>query len=181
LNVGAGVVGRVGTRTSLELSVGRDDRVNDTQWVQNFGAFLSDTTHHTFARLRQTVLSITARANVTLSPSLSAQVYAQPFLASGSFSDWRELANPRAEAYADRYAAYGGGANPNGFNAKSFNSNAVLRWEYRPGSVLFFVWQQGRSDGRNPGTFEAGRDLGDLFRTYPNNTFLIKASYWFNP
>ena len=61
------------------------------------------------------------------------------------------------------------------------NSNVVFRWEYRPGSVLFVVWQQGRADGRNPGTFEAARDLQSLFATNPNNTFLIKLSYWFNP
>jgi hypothetical protein len=57
-----------------------------------------------------------------------------------------------------------------------------VRWEYRPGSTLFFVWSQGRefSDGR-PSDFSLGRDLGDLFERHPNNTFLIKASYWFNP
>jgi hypothetical protein len=57
----------------------------------------------------------------------------------------------------------------------------VLRWEYRPGSVLFFVWQQGRFDGeRNPGTFNLGRDYSDLFKTRSDNTFLVKGSYWFS-
>ena len=73
------------------------------------------------------------------------------------------------------------GAVPDGFNDKQFNSNVVFRWEYLPGSVLFLVWQQGRSDDRNAGTFDAGRDFGDLFRTHPNNTVLLKVSYWFNP
>lgn len=116
-----------------------------------------------------------------MTPDLSFQLYAQPFIASGASSAWRELSDPRAAAYGDRFAPYGSGAAPGAFNSKQFNSNAVLRWEYRPGSVLFFVWQQGRSDARNPGTFDHRRDLGTLFGSRPDNTLLIKASYWFNP
>lgn len=101
--VEAGLVARVGTRTSFELSTGYESRVLDAQWVANFGSTLSDTTHFTFARLDQDVLQLTARANVTLSPTLSLQLYAQPFIASGEFSDWRELADPYARDYDARY------------------------------------------------------------------------------
>jgi hypothetical protein len=65
---------------------------------------------------------------------------------------------------------------------KQFNSNAVVRWEYRPASTLFLVWQQGRAQelgGR--GTFVPGRDVRDLFGARPLNTLLLKLSYWFNP
>jgi len=72
------------------------------------------------------------------------------------------------------------GATTQDFNVKQFRSNTVLRWEYRPGSALFLVWQQGRQDSRNPGTFDVGRDYGDLFKTRSDNTFLIKGSYWFS-
>ncbi len=177
----AGVSGRVGTRTSIEAGVGYERRADDTQPVRNFGAVLSDTVHYTFAALTQDILDIEVRTNVTLTPTLSMQLYAQPFIASGDFDDWREMTDPRAARYADRYQPYGGGADPAGFNQKQFNSTAVLRWEYRPSSVLFVVWQQGREDGRDPGTFELGRDLRSLFYTHPDNTLLIKLSYWFNP
>jgi hypothetical protein len=177
----AGILGRVGTRTSLEFEAGFERRVDDTQWVRNYGVIFSDTIHHTFASLAQNILEITARANVTLTPTLSMQLYAQPFIASGAFSDWREMVDARNRSYPARYAPYGGGATPGGFNEKQFNSNAVLRWEYRPGSVLFVVWQQGRSDDRDPATFELGRDLRHLFFTHPDNTLLVKLSYWFNP
>ncbi len=177
----AGVLGRVGTRTSVELEASYERRADDTQWVRNYGATLSDTVHHTFAALTQDILAITARANVTLTPELSLQLYAQPFVASGAWDDWREMVDPYARRYADRYAPWGGGAVPQGFNEKQFNSNVVLRWEYRPGSVLFLVWQQGRLDRRDPGSFEAGRDLRNLFLTHPDNTLLVKVSYWFNP
>ena len=179
--LGAGIVGRIGTRTSLELGGSYERRVDDSQWVTNRGVLFSDTIHYTFARLDQNILAVTARANVTLTPALSVQLYAQPFVATGAWADWRELADARASAYADRLVPYGGGAVPTGFNSKQFNSNAVLRWEYRPGSTLFLVWQQGRFDQRDPGSFEFGRDLGSLFNARPDNTLLVKASYWFNP
>src|SRR5204863_214365 len=56
-----------------------------------------------------------------------------------------------------------------------------LSWEYRPGSTIFVVWTQGRDQGeRDPGSFLPVRDLRNLFSARPNNTFLVKASYWLN-
>ena len=75
----------------------------------------------------------------------------------------------------------GGSCDPGGFDFKQLNTNAVVRWEYRPGSAIFFVWQQGRfRDVGRPSTFDGLQDYQDLFALHPNNTFLIKASYWFN-
>ena len=133
------------------------------------------------ARLRQTTVSLTGRASWTATPTLTLQLYAEPFVSSGSFSDWRELDDPRANDYEARYRPYSSGEDPGGFNVKQFNSNVVLRWEYRAASTFFLVWQQGRSDGRNPGSFEMARDYRDLFRAHPINTILAKVSYWWNP
>jgi hypothetical protein len=112
-------------------------------------------------------------------------VYAQPFVSKGTFSNVRELsANPRAADYDSRYQAYGDTAYTNGvggFNFKQFRSNVVFRWEYRPGSTLFLVWSQGRgrSDGIE-GTRSFSGDLNDLFNLTPDNSFLMKVSYWIN-
>ena len=177
-----GLDARVASRFSASMVAGFDHIVNDQQWVGNFGVLRSDTTHYTFARLSQDILTITARANWTATPTLSLQLYGQPFVSSGSYADWRQVASPRAVAYEDRFRPYANGATPSGFNVKQFNSNAVVRWEYRPASVLFVVWQQGRSqDALNPGSFDARRDVGDLFSARPENTVLIKLSYWLNP
>ena len=173
---------RVSSRFSTTLSVAASKRADNQQWIANYGHFQSDTTHYTFARLAQTTVSMTARASFTATPLLTFQFYAQPFMSAGSFSDWRELDTPRDGDYDNRFQAYGNGAVPNGFNVKQFNSNAVVRWEYRPGSTLFFVWQQGRAqDALNRGSFEFNRDYRDLFRAHPVNTFLVKATYFFNP
>ena len=173
---------RISSRFSTSLNLAGSKRADSQQWVANYGHFLSDTTHYTFARLAQTTVAMTARASFTVTPLLTFQFYGQPFMSAGSFSDWRELGAPRADDYDDRFTSYGGGASPPGFNVKQFNSNAVVRWEYRPGSTLFFVWQQGRAqNGLNNGSFELQRDYRDLFRAHPVNTFLVKATYFFNP
>lgn len=180
--IDAGLSFRVATRFSASFTAAFNRGDNDQQWVANYGAFLSDTTHFTFARLDQTTLAVVARANWTATPTLSFQLYAQPFVTAGSYSDWRELAAARAPEYADRFRPYGAGATPSGFNVKEFNSNAVVRWEFRPGSALFVVWQQGRNeDDVNAGSFDGNRDVRDLFAAPPQNTFLMKMSYWLNP
>ena len=125
-----------------------------------------------------------ARPSVSLftPPTLSLQLYAQPFVSTGSFSNWREIALARSPDVAARFAAYRRGSNPDGFNFKQFNSNAVVRWEYRAGSTLFLVWQQGRARTEpGPDTFEFSRDYRNLFRLHPINTVLIKVAYWLNP
>jgi hypothetical protein len=91
----------------------------------------------------------------------------------------RELDSPRARDYTARFKPYALTSDPGGFNEKEFHSNMVLRWEYRPGSSIFVVWSQGRlQDDRNLGNFAPGRDYRDLFSARPDNTLLIKASYW---
>jgi len=172
---------RVSSRFSASLGANYEKSVNDHQWVGNFGDIGVDTTHYTFAHLDQHTLGLTSRMNFTASPALSLQVYGQPFMTTGKYSNWRELANPRAKLYADRYKPYAGG-DPGGFDFKQLRSNTVVRWEYRPGSTLFFVWQQGRElSSDQPSDFNFRHDLSNMFNLHPNNTLLIKASYWFNP
>ena len=178
----SGVDVRIASRFSASVYGSYDRVVNDQQWVGNYGALLSDTTHYTFARLEQDILALTARANWTATPSLSLQLYAQPFVTTGAFTDWRQLGSPRAPRYTDRFRPYGSGVPPDGFNVQQFNSNLVLRWEYRPASVLFVVWQQGRFlSGTNTSPFDATRDVRALFGAHADNTVLVKLSYWLNP
>jgi hypothetical protein len=64
------------------------------------------------------------------------------------------------------------------FNVKHFNANAVLRWEYRPGSTLFVVWSQQRDHATADGRFAPRRDAARLFGAPGPNVLAIKASYW---
>jgi hypothetical protein len=173
---------RTGARLNWELGARYQKNHDNTQWVQNFGVVGSDTTHYVFGHLHQDLLSFQARVNYTVTPTLSLQVYAEPFVTTGSYANLRELsATPRAANYDARFRPFTARPVSADFNVKEFNSNAVVRWEYRPGSAIYLVWQQARfQDDRDTGDFSARRDYGELFTTRPNNTFLIKASYWLN-
>ena len=134
-------------RFSSAFSLNYARNVSDNQWYGNFTDSVK-VTHYTFAHLNQTTTSATVRLNYTFTPNVSLQAYTQPFISKGTYSNVRQLsATPRADAYDDRYAAYGDTSvtnNPGGFNFKEFQSNVVFRWEYKPGSTLFLVWNEGR-------------------------------------
>ena len=159
------------------------------------------------ADLEQNTLSMDTRLNWTFTPTLSLQLFAQPFVFAGHYSRFKELAAPRTtdtkvygeagfgslcfDAVANRYTADPNGTcgtagqsaqaisldNPD-LNFRSLRGNAVLRWEYRPGSTLFLVWQQQRAGAESFGDFEFSRDANAIFRQRPDNIFVIKASYW---
>jgi hypothetical protein len=185
--------------TAIQMSVGMNfSGVNDdSQW---FGNFTDGTgTHYTFARLEQRTFSQNLRVSYTMTPTLTLQLYAQPFATKGNYlnenANWltdslitvREVSTtPRAADYEQRYQPYTlpGGASldpshASRFNFKQLRSNTVLRWEYRPGSTMFVVWTQGRDMFHNrPNTTTWRDETDELFKAHPDNTFLIKVAYW---
>jgi hypothetical protein len=64
------------------------------------------------------------------------------------------------------------------FNIRSLLLNAVMRWEFRPGSTVFLVWQQSRSERVSDGSFDFGRDISQLWSSAPENMFIVKFTYW---
>jgi hypothetical protein len=185
---------RVRPSSALSVAVGLSlsRNLDDSQWVENVtesaphgpggaaapGSSLA-TTHYVFGRLDQTTVAATLRVNYTLTPRLSIQLYGAPFVSAGGYDGFKELVDGRAAAYEDRYAPYPYAGDPN-FNYKSFRTTNVLRWEYRPGSTLFVVWQQGREEVTDAGRFRFGRDFGDVFRAAGHNVFLVKMAHWLN-
>ncbi|HEX8394829.1 MAG TPA: DUF5916 domain-containing protein [Longimicrobium sp.] len=168
-------------------------RVTDPLKTETFGA------RYLFASLDQTTVALETRLNYTFTPALSLQVYAQPFIASGDFGEIKELDRPRTFNFRvygrDVGQVVDGRIYPNGtgtgalsfpvpqpdFNFRSLRGNAVLRWEWRPGSTMYLAWQQNRSSAQPYGDFDLGRDGDELFGAAPDNVFLIKVSYWLNP
>ena len=144
-----------------------------SQWVENVGE------RYVFGRIDQRTVSLTARLNYTVTPTLSVQLYAQPFVSAGDYSEFKELVDGRSRDYDGRYAPTGYFGNPD-FNYRSFRTTNVVRWEYRPGSTLFVVWQQGREDQLARGTFDFRNDVSSVFGAPARNVFLVKWAYWLN-
>lgn len=199
---GGGAEVIVHPRENLELSVGPswNVSVDDNQYVEE-SVDADGQPHYVQARIRQTVLGATVRFNYTASPTLSVQVYAQPFVAAGSYTEYKETVDPRAARYADRHHTFrpdelmdgpdrivmvdradGSGSfvftRPD-FNFRELRSNVVVRWEYMPGSTLFFIWSQGRSDVVEDGRFRVGHDLRELARADGEHVLLAKLTFWF--
>jgi hypothetical protein len=163
---------------SAEVGIGQNRTIDDAQWVTNLVG--PERTHYVLGRLNQTTTSLTLRLSYTLTPTLSLQLYGQPFASAGRYENYKELTAGRERRYTDRYTpfAYEGNAD---FTVLSFRTTNVLRWEFKPGSAMFVVWQQGREGFRPDGSFQFGRDYGDIFATPSSNTVLVKLSYWLNP
>ncbi|HEU4699696.1 MAG TPA: DUF5916 domain-containing protein, partial [Gemmatimonadales bacterium] len=140
-------------------------------------------TRYLFADLDQTTLSSSLRVNAIFSPKLSLELYAQPFVSSVKYGSLKALAEPRSYAFTPD-----GGVGPDGatvtandFTFASLRGNAVLRWEYLPGSTMYLVWTQDRSVQEDVGDFRMGHSVGQIFQGKANNIFLVKFSYWWNP
>lgn len=130
-----------------------------------------------FAPLRQTEVGLETRFNMTFTPDLSLETYVQPLLSSGDFGEGRQLEAPQTFDFAPYPQSI-----PNlDFNLRSLRGNAVLRWEWRPGSTMYLAWQQNRQNVAPLGDFDLGRDRRALFGTAPDNIFVVKVSYWLNP
>jgi hypothetical protein len=145
--------------------------VDDPSYLTTFGR------RYVFAPLDQTTVGLETRFNMTFTPRLSLETYAQPLLSSADYGSATQLVAPRTYDFT----AYSGQIPNLDFNLRSLRGNAVLRWEWRAGSTLYFAWQQQRQDVAGIGDFDFGRDRQALFGTRPDNIFLVKVNYWINP
>jgi len=172
---------RFGTQLTASVGFGHFKNTDDAQWYDNYE--VGGVTHYAFAHLEQTTVSMNTRVNYTATPNLTFELYAAPFTSKGTYSTFKETsATPGAEDYASRYAPYTPPGTPStNFKFAQLRTNAVARWEYRPGSTLFVVWQHGRQgDPTTPQGQGWAADYRDLFDEHPDNTFLLKFAYWLN-
>ncbi len=184
---------------SPELSIQKDT----DQYVTAVADPLANQTYdnrYIFADIDQQTLSTSFRLDWTFSPSMSLQTYARPFITSGNFYNYKEFTTPyeyefdvygedrgTIQQIGDTYTVDPDAGGPaksfsfsdQDFNFKAIQTNAVFRWEYQPGSILYLVWQQDRSGLTSHNDFRLDRDFNRLFKAKPTNIFLIKLNYWF--
>lgn len=192
--------------SQINFSIGPAYSNNDEfrQWVGNFEdqtAMNTYNTRYVFARIKQHTLSANIRLNWTFSPTLSLQLFMQPFFAVGNYEGFKELAAPRTTDF-NKYGENGSTitydsnnneytVDPDGsgnaeafsfynpdFNYKSLRGTAVLRWEILPGSIFYFVLSHNQANFDDPGSFSFGRDFKNLWNTEGDDILMVKFSYW---
>ena len=123
---------------------------------------------------------MTTRVNYTMTPNLSVQVYAQPFVSSGNYAQFKELVNGRALDYDDRYAPYR--LRGHRTSMLSFRTTNVMRWEYQARfNAVRRLAAGARRSGQRRTASSYGQDFGDVFATASSNALLVKLAYWLNP
>lgn len=182
---------RPGPRWQLSLEPGYTRMTDPRQYVATLSGGPAATfgNRYLFATTDRSELAAELRLAYIFTPDLSLEVFAQPFVATGRYGTFGQLPTPRSREL-DLFGADGPVRSADGvhttargtvaedFNVRSFRSNAVMRWEWRPGSTLFLVWQQSRSAEQVDGRFVRP---GDLFRTLDatgDNYLALKATYW---
>lgn len=184
---------------NLSLVSEFEQNPNKTQYVTQ--ADFDGTPRYILGGIDNENLSMTLRVNYSINPNLTIQYYGQPFFFNAKYNNFNyvnkagaEDLNERVTNFTENQISFNDGVysvdentdgtvdysfgNPD-FNYVQFRSNLVLRWEYIPGSELFFVWSQGTegiADVDN-GFFDAAESV--IFDRQIRNTFLVKWTYRF--
>lgn len=205
----------VDIRPASNITVGFFPSYSRSTGVMQYVTAVPDPTNTAFfgnryilSDLLQKTVGFDTRVNMTFSPTLTFELYAQPFISSVHFARFKQVATPRSQTLqvfgedvgavttqldqngrVETYtidpdgtgpAAAFAVANPD-FVTRSLRGNAVLRWEYRPGSTLFLVWTRtGSNDDGRLGNLDFSRDLDALFGAKSDNIFLVKVNFWLN-
>jgi len=173
--------------------------LNQIQYVDI--ASFNNESRYIMGSLAKKIYDLSLRINVSFTPELSLQYYAQPYIFAGRYSDYKRINDPRASRFTDRYHQFSNneisfneswnaymidedhdGVDDYGFYKPDFHflqfrSNMVLRWEYKTGSSLYLVWSQGRTDIQQDGENNLSQYLNDLRDIHPRNDFMLKISY----
>ena len=197
--VGPGVQWKPAPNLIVNLQPGFDRNHQNSQFVgstADAGAAVTFGHRYVFAQLDETTLSATLRVNWAFTPNLSLDVYAQPLISHNDYFAYKQLARARSYEFdplgsgvptydpaTDMIDIDGPGSlqpfNPD-YNLTSLRGNAILRWEYMPGSTLFLVWTQDRAGVDPAGPFDFSSSLGHLVDRQADNIFLAKVTYYLN-
>lgn len=210
-NLRTGVNIRAASNVSLSFAPSYNRSTSSVQYVTavtdpTATAFFGS--RYVMSDLLQKTVGFDTRMNITFTPTLTFELFAQPFISSVHYTRFKEFAAPHAgtlRVYGENvgtishqsdaggrpttYTIDPDGAGPAApfdlnnpdFNFRSLRGNAVLRWEYRPGSTLFFVWTRSSEDqASGVGDLNFSRDTDRLFSARANNIFLVKLNWWLN-
>ena len=183
---------------SISLLPSYSSNDNELQYVTQ--QEMNSEARYIFGKIDQKVLSMSIRINYNITPDLTIQYWGQPFTASGEYTDFKMITDPKAALFTDRYHIYttrqisfmdglyeideDGDLNTDysfsdpDFTVNEWLSNLVIRWEFMPGSTAYLVWSQTRDYYMQEGSFEVWDNMDNMFTDKKaTNIFLIKFSY----
>jgi hypothetical protein len=197
-SIGGGLSFRPGNRIEVSADPSYSRFVDPRQFYTTMpgGSAATFGQRYIFSYIERSEVSTQFRLNYALGPDLTLETYAEPFASSGRFYRIGEL--PRARSYGlreygkdgttltrfgnDSIAVTDGSARftlpVRDFNVLSMRSNFVLRWEWRPGSTAFLVWQTNRADQNVSGRLVRPGSLVDAITAKGDNVFAMKVNYW---
>ena len=180
-------------KTDFEYANNTDDFIYVTQKP------MEGEMQYVMARIKQQTYNLTLRLNYNITPDISIQYYGSPFVSSGIYDNYKRSADSHSNNLSERYHAYtdaeisfdkpsdtytvteGTGSfsfsNPD-FSFQEFRSNLVARWEYRPGSTLYLVWENNRTSRTGNYYSSLNQNLDALYAVPPTNVFMVKMSFW---
>ena len=188
-------------------NLGLAGRVNYTYWRRGLEyvgqqELESGEDIYLMGALRQDIVGFTFRADYSITPDLSIQFYGNPFISSGKYSEFKRATNTTDKTYENRFVILSNDAltydsednsfsvsaedgsqysfeNPD-FSFREFRFNLVLRWEYRPNSMIYLVWAQNRSGSEAEYVSSVSQNYRELLNYYPDNVLMVKLNYWFS-
>lgn len=192
---------RLGNHLLLTTEFSYIDSRDNFQYVATLPTGLqSAPTDWIMGCIDQKTYSLTLKAQANITPDLSLQFYGAPYTSTGKYSDFKAAADTKSGKYENRFHSFtpeeinladntyqvnrANGAsysfsNPN-FTFNEFRSNLVIRWEYRPGSTLYLVWEHTMSNRDNYYTPQWNNNLNRMFGLPASNVFMVKLNYWIN-
>ena len=196
---------RLGNHVYLSGQVDYAWNTDDMQYVGTLKSSAASSDRHDsspvylMGHMDQKTYGVTMRLQVNVTPDISIQFYGSPFTSTAKFSDFKEAADTKSPTYDKRFhvfsrdeLSFADGTyhikregreasfkNPD-FSFNEFRSNLVARWEYLPGSTLYFVWEHRMSNQESRRIGGWGNNLDRMFGLPATNTFMLKMNYWFN-
>ncbi len=170
---------------------------DDLQYVASISN--ADQQDYIMGNMKQNTYGITMNLQVNLTPDVSIQFYGSPFTSVAHYDQFKLATNTMATSFKDRFYAFNDQQiqkqdenytanyeNRNlsfkdpDFSFNEFRSNLVTRWEYKPGSTIYLVWEHNGS--RRESLYQSGwgNNLESMFGFPASNTIMMKFNYWFS-
>lgn len=158
------------------------------------------TNQYVIGRMDQDTYGLTVKVQMNVTPDISIQFYGSPYTSTGKYSEFKHISDASNKKLENRFHQLGSNeisgpvdgefsvsygdhkyqfSNPD-FNFNEFRSNLVARWEYRPGSTLYLVWEHTMSNRDNNIVNGWGNNLDRMFGLPASNVFMVKLNYWFS-